>query len=140
MRGKNTKHGANDTRRIRAKTFPQSFLSNLSASLIAQTRGYLETVLAVVYCNHEFEAIYAIGSFFELIVLPPFPPQDAPDIQPVIWPPGRSPGTCLECLMEMGFCDRKLNERLLKKHNNNVALVVNELLSLTDNEWSARRH
>ena len=68
------------------------------------------------------------------------PPQDAPEVHSVSWPPGRSPGTCQECLVEMGFCDRKLNEQLLKKHNNNVALVVNELLSFTDNDWSTRRH
>lgn len=68
------------------------------------------------------------------------PPQDAPEVDSVTWPPGRSPGTCQECLVEMGFCDRKLNEQLLKKHNNNVALVVNELLSFTDNDWSTRRH
>lgn len=66
--------------------------------------------------------------------------QDSSEGESAIWPPGRSPATCLECLMEMGFCDRKLNEKLLSKHNYNVALVVNELLSLTDNEWSSSRH
>lgn len=65
---------------------------------------------------------------------------EAPALHEVIWPPGRSPSTCHECLMEMGFCDRRLNEQLLKKYNYNVAKVVTELLSVTDNEWSTRRH
>ncbi|XP_068751371.1 next to BRCA1 gene 1 protein-like isoform X1 [Montipora capricornis] len=66
--------------------------------------------------------------------------RDCSEVELVTFPPGRSPATCLDCLMEMGFCDRKLNEKLLRKHNYNVALVVNELLSLTDNEWSSSRH
>ncbi|XP_078345769.1 uncharacterized protein LOC144631230 [Oculina patagonica] len=90
-------------------------------------------------------ATYNAEQGCEISVNPPpesdeTPVQDAPEVHAVTWPAGRSPAACQECLMEMGFCDRKLNEQLLKKHNNNVALVVNELLSFTDNEWSTRRH
>nr|2CP8_A Chain A, Next to BRCA1 gene 1 protein [Homo sapiens] len=34
-------------------------------------------------------------------------------------------------LFEMGFCDRQLNLRLLKKHNYNILQVVTELLQLS---------
>ncbi|KAJ8284487.1 hypothetical protein COCON_G00033370 [Conger conger] len=37
-------------------------------------------------------------------------------------------------LLEMGFCDRQLNQRLLRKHGYNLLNVVNELVQLTDNE------
>uniref|UniRef100_A0A8C2YU72 Next to BRCA1 gene 1 protein n=1 Tax=Chinchilla lanigera TaxID=34839 RepID=A0A8C2YU72_CHILA len=37
-------------------------------------------------------------------------------------------------LFEMGFCDRQLNLRLLKKHNCNILQVVTELLQLSDND------
>ena len=43
-------------------------------------------------------------------------------------------------LSEMGFCDRQLNEKLLKKHNMDVSKVVTELLHENDNNWSAERH
>nr|2MGW_A Chain A, Next to BRCA1 gene 1 protein [Homo sapiens]2MJ5_B Chain B, Next to BRCA1 gene 1 protein [Homo sapiens] len=36
-------------------------------------------------------------------------------------------------LFEMGFCDRQLNLRLLKKHNYNILQVVTELLQLNNN-------
>ncbi|OWK14956.1 NBR1 [Cervus elaphus hippelaphus] len=38
-------------------------------------------------------------------------------------------------LFEMGFCDRQLNLRLLKKHNYNILQVVTELLQVNNNDW-----
>uniref|UniRef100_A0A803XKL8 Next to BRCA1 gene 1 protein n=1 Tax=Meleagris gallopavo TaxID=9103 RepID=A0A803XKL8_MELGA len=38
----------------------------------------------------------------------------------------------LSSLCEMGFCDRQLNLRLLKKHNNNMVQVVTELLQISN--------
>lgn len=46
----------------------------------------------------------------------------------------------IDQLAEMGFCNRQQNEELLKKHNNDVALVVAELVNLNDNDWYASRH
>ena len=43
-------------------------------------------------------------------------------------------------LLEMGFFDRKLNETLLKKYNNNMQSVVDELLHVTGNDWQQDRH
>ena len=43
-------------------------------------------------------------------------------------------------LLEMGFADRVLNQRLLSKHDNDLEKVVPELLSLADNDWHANRH
>lgn len=43
-------------------------------------------------------------------------------------------------LVEMGFCNRELNKELLKKHNDDVEAVVQDLLSSTDNDWWHRRH
>ncbi|KAJ8319830.1 hypothetical protein KUTeg_001417 [Tegillarca granosa] len=43
-------------------------------------------------------------------------------------------------LVEMGFCNRDLNQELLKKHNDDVEAVVQDLLSTTDNDWWNRRH
>ncbi|XP_054614541.1 next to BRCA1 gene 1 protein isoform X3 [Dunckerocampus dactyliophorus] len=44
--------------------------------------------------------------------------------------------TMMAVLLEMGFGDRPLNLRLLKKHNYNLLDVVNELVQLTDNDWT----
>lgn len=49
-------------------------------------------------------------------------------------------GSEMQHLIEMGFCDRTLNERLLKKYNNDVSKVVTELVHESDNDWSAGRH
>ncbi|KAI1884172.1 hypothetical protein AGOR_G00223700 [Albula goreensis] len=38
-------------------------------------------------------------------------------------------------LLEMGFGDRPLNQRLLKKHDYNLLDVVNELVQMADNDW-----
>jgi hypothetical protein len=46
----------------------------------------------------------------------------------------------MDQLKEMGFCNRQMNEELLKKHKNDVALVVGELVNLNDNDWYASRH
>ncbi|NWX09705.1 NBR1 protein, partial [Caloenas nicobarica] len=40
----------------------------------------------------------------------------------------------LSSLCEMGFCDRHLNLRLLKKHNNNMVQVVTELLQISNGD------
>ncbi|KAM5212950.1 next to BRCA1 gene 1 protein isoform 13-T47 [Hipposideros larvatus] len=43
-------------------------------------------------------------------------------------------------LFEMGFCDRQLNLRLLKKHNYNILQVVTELLQVNNNDWYSQRY
>ncbi|KAL2101487.1 hypothetical protein ACEWY4_003248 [Coilia grayii] len=43
-------------------------------------------------------------------------------------------------LVEMGFGDRPLNQRLLQKHNGNLLDVVNELVQMTDNDWFSTRY
>ncbi|KAL4660472.1 next to BRCA1 gene 1 protein [Arapaima gigas] len=48
--------------------------------------------------------------------------------------------TMMAVLLEMGFGDRQLNQRLLRKHNHNLLEVVNELVQMTDNEWYATRY
>ncbi|NWQ82497.1 NBR1 protein, partial [Columbina picui] len=44
----------------------------------------------------------------------------------------------LSSLCEMGFCDRHLNLRLLKKHNNNMVQVVTELLQISNGDQYGR--
>ncbi|KAK2536124.1 Nbr1 [Columba guinea] len=44
----------------------------------------------------------------------------------------------LSSLCEMGFCDRHLNLRLLKKHNNNMVQVVTELLQISNGDQYSR--
>ncbi|XP_067397520.1 next to BRCA1 gene 1 protein isoform X2 [Emydura macquarii macquarii] len=46
----------------------------------------------------------------------------------------------LATLCEMGFCDRQLNLRLLKKHNCNIVQVVTELLQINNNDWYSSRY
>lgn len=43
-------------------------------------------------------------------------------------------------LFEMGFCDRQLNLRLLRKHNHNILQVVTELLQVNNNDWYSHRY
>ncbi|XP_053555563.1 next to BRCA1 gene 1 protein isoform X2 [Bombina bombina] len=43
-------------------------------------------------------------------------------------------------LLEMGFCDRQLNQRLLRKHNYNLMDVVTELIQINDNDWYSARY
>ncbi|KAM6238604.1 next to BRCA1 gene 1 protein [Porphyrio hochstetteri] len=45
----------------------------------------------------------------------------------------------LSSLCEMGFCDRQLNLRLLKKYNNNMVQVVTELLQISNSDWYSGR-
>lgn len=64
-------------------------------------------------------------------------PQDAPPPPIVNRAPGNNP---MSQLIEMGFADRRLNEQLLRKHNNDIRATIDELLSHTGNEWSSQRH
>ncbi|CAL8271611.1 unnamed protein product [Lota lota] len=48
--------------------------------------------------------------------------------------------TMTAVLVEMGFGDRTLNQRLLRKHNFNLLDVVNELVQMTDNDWYSTRY
>ncbi|XP_049924418.1 next to BRCA1 gene 1 protein isoform X5 [Epinephelus moara] len=48
--------------------------------------------------------------------------------------------TMMAVLVEMGFGDRPLNQRLLKKYNYNLLDVVNELVQMTDNDWYSTRY
>ncbi|KAM6164329.1 next to BRCA1 gene 1 protein [Rhynchocyon petersi] len=43
-------------------------------------------------------------------------------------------------LFEMGFCDRQLNLKLLKKHNYNILQVVTDLLQVNNNDWYSHRY
>ena len=43
-------------------------------------------------------------------------------------------------LIEMGFADRTLNQRLLDENENDVEMVIQLLLQQNDNEWHANRH
>ncbi|XP_060758200.1 next to BRCA1 gene 1 protein isoform X1 [Neoarius graeffei] len=43
-------------------------------------------------------------------------------------------------LVEMGFADRALNQRLLQKHGPNLLDVVNELVHMQDNDWYTTRY
>ncbi|NXR58837.1 NBR1 protein, partial [Rhadina sibilatrix] len=52
--------------------------------------------------------------------------------------PEEQTAALLSSLCEMGFCDRQLNLRLLKKHNNNMIEVVTELLHINNRDWCSR--
>ncbi|XP_018093854.1 next to BRCA1 gene 1 protein isoform X2 [Xenopus laevis] len=43
-------------------------------------------------------------------------------------------------LLEMGFCDQQLNQRLLCKHSYNLMDVVTELVQINDNDWYSARY
>ncbi|XP_075033512.1 next to BRCA1 gene 1 protein isoform X2 [Mixophyes fleayi] len=49
-------------------------------------------------------------------------------------------GAMMAVLVEMGFCDRQLNQRLLRKHNYNLMDVVTELIQISDNDWYSARY
>ncbi|XP_040293797.1 next to BRCA1 gene 1 protein isoform X2 [Bufo bufo] len=49
-------------------------------------------------------------------------------------------GAMMAVLLEMGFCDRQLNQRLLRKHNYNLMDVVTELIQINDNDWYSARY
>lgn len=48
--------------------------------------------------------------------------------------------TMMAVLVEMGFGDRPLNQRLLNKYNYNLLDVVNELVQMSDNDWYSTRY
>ncbi|XP_070703857.1 next to BRCA1 gene 1 protein [Pempheris klunzingeri] len=48
--------------------------------------------------------------------------------------------TMMAVLVEMGFGDQPLNQRLLSKYNYNLLDVVNELVQMTDNDWYSTRY
>lgn len=48
--------------------------------------------------------------------------------------------TMMAVLVEMGFGDRPLNQRLLNKYNYNLLDVVNELVQMSDNDWYSNRY
>ncbi|NWS82687.1 NBR1 protein, partial [Toxostoma redivivum] len=52
--------------------------------------------------------------------------------------PEEQTAALLSSLCEMGFCDRQLNLRLLKKYNNNMIEVVTELLQISNRDWCSR--
>ena len=55
------------------------------------------------------------------------------------WQPPKENGP-MGKLKEMGFCNRELNEKLLKKHNDDVEAVVQEILATNENDWMEQRH
>lgn len=42
-------------------------------------------------------------------------------------------------LVMMGFANRQLNLKLLKKHNNDLNKVIQNLLDVNDNDWAQNR-
>ncbi|KAI4873504.1 hypothetical protein NFI96_032592 [Prochilodus magdalenae] len=54
--------------------------------------------------------------------------------------PACEEASMIAVLQEMGFSDKLLNQRLLRKHQYNLLDVVNELVQMTDNEWYTTRH
>ncbi|XP_026861862.2 NBR1 autophagy cargo receptor a isoform X1 [Electrophorus electricus] len=54
--------------------------------------------------------------------------------------PACEEASLIAVLQEMGFNDKLLNQRLLRKHQYNLLDVVNELVQMTDNEWYMTRH
>ncbi|XP_076856578.1 NBR1 autophagy cargo receptor a isoform X2 [Brachyhypopomus gauderio] len=54
--------------------------------------------------------------------------------------PACEEASLIAVLQEMGFSDKLLNQRLLRKHQYNLLDVVNELVQMTDNEWYMTRH
>ena len=53
---------------------------------------------------------------------------DVSHLVPRHWDGPKTPATPMERLVSMGFADRNLNDRLLKKYNNSLPAVLNELL------------
>ncbi|XP_072523209.1 NBR1 autophagy cargo receptor a [Salminus brasiliensis] len=54
--------------------------------------------------------------------------------------PACEEASLIAVLQEMGFSDKLLNQKLLRKHQYNLLDVVNELVQMTDNEWYTTRH
>ena len=54
--------------------------------------------------------------------------------------PEEKPSTLMDQLIEMGFCQRELNKKLLDKYDGSLEQVIQELISRAENDWSGRRH
>ncbi|XP_017339156.1 NBR1 autophagy cargo receptor a isoform X1 [Ictalurus punctatus] len=54
--------------------------------------------------------------------------------------PASKEASLIAVLQEMGFSNKLLNQKLLRKHQYNLLDVVNELVQMTDNEWYTTRH
>lgn len=54
--------------------------------------------------------------------------------------PASKEASLIAVLQEMGFSNKLLNQKLLRKHQYNLLDVVNELVQMTDNDWYATRH
>ncbi|KAL5005842.1 hypothetical protein ScPMuIL_017000 [Solemya velum] len=65
-------------------------------------------------------------------------PQSDPEPEPA--PAKETETGPMRHLIEMGFCDRKLNTQLLEKHKNDLDLVIQALLQLNDSNWAESRH
>lgn len=76
--------------------------------------------------------------------VPPRPPRLSPCSQQRVFlqPPvdASTQDTMMAVLVEMGFGDRPLNQRLLNKYNYNLLDVVNELVQMSDNDWYSTRY
>ncbi|XP_052467501.1 NBR1 autophagy cargo receptor a isoform X3 [Carassius gibelio] len=68
-----------------------------------------------------------------------FTGQNTPAQRPAV-DPACEDASMMAVLQEMGFSNKPLNQRLLRKHNYNLLDVVNELVQLTDSEWHISRH
>ena len=78
----------------------------------------------------KFGFIWSVTGFMDLWDLVPVqPPVDV-----------STQDTMMAVLVEMGFGDRSLNQRLLNKYNYNLLDVVNELVQMTDNDWYSTRY
>ncbi|XP_077997189.1 uncharacterized protein LOC144450452 [Glandiceps talaboti] len=56
------------------------------------------------------------------------------------WPKEGGMRSPMDQLMDMGFCNRELNSKLLDKHSNNLERVVQDLVNEADNDWHSNRH
>jgi len=52
----------------------------------------------------------------------------------------RQPHDDMTRLIEMGFGNRRLNLELLEKYDNDLGRVLEELISMSENDWPASRH
>jgi hypothetical protein len=68
--------------------------------------------------------------------------------KPILSPPkidikqllNKTPTSNMDKLLSMGFADRALNERLLKKFDNDMDKVVQSLLDNVENDWYEHRY
>jgi hypothetical protein len=74
--------------------------------------------------------------------------QEKKQSKPVVWSPkinikkllNKTPTSNMDKLLSMGFADRALNERLLKKFDNDMNKVVQCLLDNVENDWYEHRY